>query len=207
MDPTPDGQRAWERLCAGDKTALAELFGQFRPQLRRLVELRIVGPLTSRVDPSDVLQETYMDASQKIGNYLTDPRVSLFVWLRGLTLDRIAKVQRRHLGTQSRAASRELRLPAESSLALGRRLLAGGSTPSRIVEREELRRQVTAALRQLNDRDREVLVMRHFEGMNNSQVAEALEIGASAATMRHGRALKRLKEILTAQLPPGESPP
>ena len=146
-----------------------------------------------------------MDASQKIDTYVSDPRVTLFVWLRGLTLDRLMKVQRRHLGTQSRAVMRELRLPAESSLALGRSLLAGGPTPSGIVERGELRRQVAAALQELNDRDREVLVMRHFEGMSNVQVAEALGIGASAATMRHGRALKRLKDILTARLPPGES--
>ena len=90
---------------------------------------------------------------------------------------------------------------------MGRRLLAGGPTPSRVVERGELRRQVTAALRQLHDRDREVLVMRHFEGMNNAQVAEALEISPSAATMRHGRALKRLKDILTARLPSGDSSP
>lgn len=207
MDSASQSKRAWDRLRAGDKTALAELFGQYRPQLRRLVELRIAGPLTSRVDPSDILQETFMDASRKIDGYVRDPRVTLFVWLRGLTLDRMAKVQRQHLGVQSRAVSRELRLPEESSLALGRRLLAGGPTPSRVVEREELRRQVTAALRQLHDRDREVLVMRHFEGMNNAQVAEALEISPSAATMRHGRALKRLKDILTARLPSGDSSP
>jgi len=205
VDRSTDAHRAWERLQSGDKAALAELFGQYRPQLRRMVELRIAGPLTSRVDPSDILQETFMDASQKIDNYVSHPQVTFFVWLRGLTLDRLAKTQRRHLGTQSRATGRELRLPEESSLALGRRLLAGGPTASRLVEQDELRRQVTAALRQLNDRDREVLVMRHFEGMSNSQVAEALAIGASAATMRHGRALKRLKDILTARLPTGES--
>jgi len=146
-----------------------------------------------------------MDASRKIDVYVSDPRVSLFVWLRGLTLDRLAKIQRRHLGTQSRAISREFRLPEQSSLELGRRLLAGGPTPSRAVEREELRRQVSAAMRQLHERDREVLVMRHFEGMPNSQVAEALGIGESAATMRHGRALKRLKDILTTLLPREES--
>ncbi|WP_145423312.1 sigma-70 family RNA polymerase sigma factor [Symmachiella dynata] len=205
MDQSTDGHRAWARLRSGDKTALAELFGQYRPQLRRMVELRIAGRLTRRVDPSDILQETFMDASQKIDAYVSDPRVTLFVWLRGLTLDRLLKVQRRHLGTQSRDILRELRLPAESSLALGRQLLAGGPTPSGIMEQGELRRQVAAALQQLNDRDREVLVMRHFEGMSNLQVAEALEIAATAATMRHGRALKRLKDILTARLPSGES--
>lgn len=167
--------------------------------------MRISGPLTSRIDPSDVLQETYLDATQKINGYIANPRASLFVWLRGLTLDRLAKTQRQHLGTQSRAMSRELRLPAETSLELGRQLLSAGSTPSRIVERDELRSQVTEALQELGDRDREVLVMRHFEGMTNTQVAEALEIGASAATMRYGRALKRLKDVLTSQLASGES--
>ncbi len=204
-DPTGETSRNLQRLTAGDRSALAELFREFRPTLRRLVELRLVGPLTRRVDPSDVLQETYLDASQKLTAYLSHPRVSLFVWLRGLTLDRLAKVQRRHVGTKGRAVSCELRLPEASSLSLGRNLLAAGPTPSRIVEQDELRRQVTGALQQLGDRDREVLVMRHFEGMTNVQVAEALGLSDSAASMRYGRALKRLKEILTARLDHGES--
>lgn len=207
MTDSADAQQALQRMREGEMAALAEIFGVFRPQLRRMVDLRMTGPLSARVDPSDVLQETYMDANQKIHDYLRDPRVSLFVWLRGLTMDRLAKVQRRHLGAQCRALGRELRLPAESSLALGQLLLAGGQTPSRIVERDELRRQVSRALQQLNDRDREILVMRHFEVMSNSEVAEALDIGVTAATMRHGRALKRLKDILSSQLSGGGSSP
>ena len=205
MKDSADARRALERMRSGDMTALADVFGHYRPQLRRMVDLRMAGPLSSRVDPSDVLQETYMDATRKIDGYVHDPRVSLYVWLRGLTLDRLAKVQRLHLGTQSRALGRELRLPEASSVALGRHLFAIGTAPSRNLERDELCRQVTQALQQLTDRDREVLVMRHFEGMTNSEVAEALGIGASAATMRHGRALKRLKDILSARLSAGES--
>jgi RNA polymerase sigma-70 factor, ECF subfamily len=200
-----DAQQALQRMRGGEMVALAEIFGVFRPQLRRMVDLRMTGPLSARVDPSDVLQETYMDANHKIHDYLQNPRVSLFVWLRGLTLDRLAKVQRRHLGAQCRALGRELRLPEESSLALGRQLLAGTQTPSRIMERDELRRQVSDALQELNDRDREILVMRHFEVMTNSEVAEALDIGVSAATMRHGRALKRLKDMLSSRLSGGGS--
>lgn len=207
MTDSADAQQALQRMREGEMAALAEIFGVFRPQLRRMVDLRMTGPLSARVDPSDVLQETYMDANQKIHDYLRDPRVSLFVWLRGLTMDRLAKVQRRHLGAQCRALGRELRLPAESSLALGQLLLAGTQTPSRIVERDELRRQVSRALQQLNDRDREILVMRHFEVMSNSEVAEALDIGVTAATMRHGRALKRLKDILSSRLSGGGSSP
>jgi RNA polymerase sigma-70 factor (ECF subfamily) len=156
-----------------------------------------------RLDPSDVLQEVYLDATRKIHGYLHDPRVSLFVWLRGLTFDRLLKLQRHHLGAQCRAADRELQLPERSSAALARQLLAPGVRPSTALLKAEIQDRVQQALNKLDPADREVILMRHFEEMSNNEVAEVLGLTVSGATMRHGRALSRLKQILKADLSSG----
>ena len=186
------------RLRDGETAVLAELFGYYRPRLRRMLQLRIGRQLAVRVDPSDVLQEVYLDATNKVTHYLQDPGVSLFVWLRGLTFDRLLKLQRHHLGAERRAAERELRLPERSSAVLALKLLAPGGRPSSAAVQAELQGRVQRALNVLGQADREVILMRHFEEMSNKEVAEALGLTASGATMRHGRALSRLKEILEA---------
>ncbi len=195
------------RLREGKTDALAELFGSCRPRLTQMLHLRMQGRLAARVDPSDVLQETYLDANRKLQAYLRDPKVSTYVWLRGLTLDRLKKVQREHLGAQCRAVGRELRLPEESSLAFAHKIVANGPSPSNAVMASELRQRVMKALLSLKEEDCEVLLMRHFEGMSNREVAETLGLGISGATMRHGRALFRLREMLLSGLDAGESSP
>jgi RNA polymerase sigma-70 factor (ECF subfamily) len=204
---TPHTSEWLEQVRTGDTAALAELFHSYRPQLRRMVELRMDGRLAARLDPSDVLQEVYLDMAGQVDGYLCQPKVDFHIWLRGLTWERLLKLQRRHLGAECRAIGREQALPLESSGALARQLLAPGTSPSDAVVQEELRRRVQLALAKLEDNDREVIYMRDFEGMTNGEVAQTLGLSASGATMRYGRALFRLKEILTADWPAGESKP
>ena len=172
-----------------------------------MVELRLDGRLAARLDPSDVLQEVYLDMAGKIDGYLRQPKVNFYVWLRGLAWERSLKLQRRHLGAECRGVGREEALPLESSSALARQFLAPGTSPSDAMAQEELRHRVQLALAKLDEKDREVILMRDFEGMTNGEVAQTLGLKASTATMRYGRALYRLKEILTADWPTGESKP
>ncbi len=202
---TNESQEWLNRLQQGESNALVELFEFYRPRLRDMVCLRMGRQLAARLDPSDVLQDTFMEASQRLGNYVQDPRVSAYVWLRGLTLNRVLKLQRDHLGAQCRAVDRELRLPDRSSLLLARRFLCDTLSPSRQYLKQELRQRIQQAVDGLKDMDRDIILMRYFEGMSNQQVAEALELSESGARMRHGRALLRLKEQLDRNLPPGES--
>lgn len=198
-----------ETLLAQHQTGNDSAFGKFfstqRPRLEQMVRLRIGSQLQARMDPSDVLQEAYLDASQKIGIYLSDPTVGPFVWLRGVTFDRLAKLQRQHLGAQARTVSRECRLPENSSVHLAQRLAARTDTASAVLGRKELHLQLQQAIDTLSDDDREVILMRHFEGLTNLEVAEALQIKPTAATMRHGRALARLKQLLCQQSGFGEN--
>jgi RNA polymerase sigma-70 factor (ECF subfamily) len=206
-EEAPSTTECLNRIRAGDTKALAELFEAYRPQLRRMVDLRLDGRLAARLDPSDVLQEVYLDMAGQLDGYLRKPRVAFYVWLRGLAWERLLKLHRRHLGAECRAVSREQALPLESSAVLAWQFLAPGASPSEALLQEELRRRVQRALAKLEEEDREVILMRDFENMTNGEVAQALGIGASGATMRYGRALFRLKEILIADGPVGESKP
>lgn len=207
MAQTPVSPEAlWAQLQAGHASRLADLFALFRPRLRQMVRLRMDSRIAARLDPSDVLQEAYLDAARQLGHYLKQPGVDVYVWLRGLTWERLLNVQRAHLGAQCRSVSRELQLPPESSIHLARQLLATGPSPSQGLMQEELRQRVQSALAQLAVDDREVILMRHFEEMSNREVAQALGLTDSAATMRHGRALFRLKEILLQTMSGEELP-
>lgn len=207
FEEVPHTTECLNRVRAGNTAALAELFECNRAPLRRMVELRLDARVAARVDPSDVLQEVYLDMAAQIDGYLHQPKVAFYVWLRGLTWERLLKLHRRHLGADCRAVSREQALPLDSSAALARQFLASGASPSEAQVQQELRHRVQQALAQLDDGDREVILMRDFEGMTNGEVAQLLGLTASGATMRYGRALFRLKEILTANWPTGESKP
>jgi RNA polymerase sigma-70 factor (ECF subfamily) len=105
-------------------------------------------------------------------------------------------VQRQHLKTAKRAAGREVPLPQESSLLLAEQLLAAGPTPSQQVAKRELARRLRSALSELPSAQREVLLMRNFEGLSYQEVAYILDIDATAARKRYGRALLQLRKRL-----------
>ncbi len=206
MSNEPGETERWlASLRRGDADALAALLDHYRPRLRQMVRLRMDRQLAARVDPSDVIQEVYLDAERQIQAYLQDSKVAFYVWLRGLAGQRLANVHRQHLRAKCRTAWREVPLPAESSLILAQQLLAGGTSPTQAVLKKELRRRVQQALEKLQPDDREVILMRHFEEMSNQEVAQAIGLSESGATMRYGRALFRLKEILLADSDQWES--
>ena len=90
--------RLIERARAGDVGALDALFARHRERLRRMVDLRLDRRLLGRVDASDVVQEGYVDAGRRLPDYLADPQLPLFLWLRLVVGDRLGKVHRQHLG-------------------------------------------------------------------------------------------------------------
>jgi RNA polymerase sigma-70 factor (ECF subfamily) len=119
----------------------------------------------------------------------------------------LLKLQRQHFGAQCRAVNRELPLPGNSSVSLARQLLAEGNTPSKDMVLKELRERVQHAVACLPPDDREVILLRKFEDLSNLEVAQALGLSEAAASMRYGRAIFRLKEILTAEANHGGSRP
>jgi RNA polymerase sigma-70 factor (ECF subfamily) len=181
---------------SGNRQAFDELFARHRAPLRRAVELRLDAKMRARVDPSDVVQETHLEAYQRLPDYLERRPMPFRLWLRKTAYERLLKVQRQHLKTAKRAAGREVALPHESSMLLAEQLLAAGPTPSQQVARRELARQLRSALGKLPTSQREVLLMRNFEGLSYQEVAYILDIDAAAARKRYGRALLQLRRRL-----------
>jgi RNA polymerase sigma-70 factor (ECF subfamily) len=190
------------RATAGDSEALAELFGRYRERLRLMIRLRLDRRLYGRLDPSDVLQETYLALAKRFPEYAAKPTLPFFLWLRWLTGQKLIDLHRQHLGTRMRDAGQEVSLyrgalPQASSESLAAHLLGKLTSPSQAAIRIETQIRVQEAINSMDPMDREVLVLRHFEMLSNNETAQALGISKKAASNRYIRALERLKEILS----------
>lgn len=193
------------RAKSGDTAALATLFAHYRDRLRKMVRLRLDRRLARRLDASDVLQDAYLDVARRFPEYAAAPAVPFYVWLRALTGQRLIDVHRQHLGAKMRDVGQEVSLyrwalPQASSVSLAQQLLAGFTTPTQAAVRAEMQLQLQEALNSMDPIDREVVVLRHFEELNNIETAAVLGIEAAAASKRYLRAIRRLKAIL-AQVP------
>lgn len=186
-----------------DVRAAEALFQHYRDRLRAMVRLRLNRQLLGRVDPSDVVQDAYVEACRVLPSYLEQKPLPFFLWLRHLTGQKLVAVHRQHLGTKMRDASQEISLyrgalPEADSASLAAQLLGKLTSASRAAVRAEEQLLVQEALNVMDPIDREVLTLRHFEMLSNEETASVLGLTKSAASNRYIRALKRLKDILSA---------
>jgi RNA polymerase sigma-70 factor (ECF subfamily) len=166
-----------------------------------MVQLRLDRRLQGRIDPSDVMQEAFLEMSRCLDDYLHAPAWPFFLWLRMVTGRKLQALHRRHLGTRARDAGREVSLhrgalPQASSVSLAAQLLGRHTTPTQAAARAELQHRVQDALNDMGPIDREVLALRHFEQLSNAETAQVLDLSEAAASNRYVRALRRLKAIL-----------
>ncbi|MCR9199498.1 MAG: sigma-70 family RNA polymerase sigma factor [Planctomycetaceae bacterium] len=190
-----------ERADAGDPHALGELLERHRERLLQIVSFRMDARVKPRVDPADVVQDAFVEATHRVTQQQRDARLPVFLWLRLLTLQCLAVQHRRHLGAQARDADREVSiftgpLPQATSAVIAAQLLGGLTSPSQAAIRMETRLAVEERLNQMDATDREVLVLRHFEKLSNHETARVLGLQPSAASNRFIRALKKLKTQL-----------
>ncbi len=188
-----------------DPDSLAVLFSQYRERLWRMVNFRMDRRLHGRVDPEDVLQEAYLAALQRLSHYRDESSGSPLVWLRMIVMQTLTDLHRHHLGAQMRDVDREVSLRGwtntqTTSASLAALLMGRFTSPSQAAARAELFDRAERAIADMDPLDREVLALRHFEELTNSEVAEVLGIQQKAASIRYIRALKRLKAVL-AELP------
>jgi RNA polymerase sigma-70 factor (ECF subfamily) len=186
-----------ERAGRGDQAALAELFARHREALRRAVALRLDRRLAARVDVSDVLQETCLEAARRLPEYLRQRPLPFDLWLRWLARERVLLVHRRHLYADKRAVGREAPpLPADSSAVLVRGLLGREPSPSQALAAAEAAERLRLALGRLDDDERDLILWRHFERLSNREIAGLLGVTEAAAGKRYVRALERLRGLL-----------
>ncbi|MCA9042459.1 MAG: sigma-70 family RNA polymerase sigma factor [Planctomycetaceae bacterium] len=189
---------------AGDSTARDQLLERHRESVKRMIELRMDRRLQQRVDASDIVQDVLLEAHRRLSSYFENPGIPFHLWLRQLAQDRIIDMHRRHRVAQRRSLDREQPLAPQwvehSTLNLGVQLQDDQLTPAAENLRREMAGLLLSAIDQLDESDREIILMRHFEQLENQEVATLLGLSTAAAGMRHLRALKRLKEHLN---PPG----
>jgi RNA polymerase sigma-70 factor (ECF subfamily) len=202
MSSADDATDRLLRLAAqGDPDAFDQLVAGQRQRLKQVVAVRLDARLKPRVDPSDVIQETLVEAARRFSDYLRTRPLPFYPWLRQIALDQIVRVHRRHVRAERRSVRQETALAPllsdESIQQLAGRLRSRGSAPDRRLLRSEARGQVRAALDRLSADDREVLVLRYLEQLTGPEVAAILGISPGALRMRQLRALERLQDLIT----------
>jgi RNA polymerase sigma-70 factor (ECF subfamily) len=194
-----------KRVEQADPGAAERLWERHREPLRRMIGLRLDHALGRRVDASDIVQEVMLKANQRLGDYLRNPVMPFHLWLRQIARDHVIDEHRRHRVAARRSLDRERPLAPtafgdQSSLDLAAQLRDPNLTPAANALRHELERRFHDALGELDEADREIILLRHFEQLSNGEAAKALGLSDAAAGMRHLRALRRLRAVL------GESP-
>jgi RNA polymerase sigma-70 factor, ECF subfamily len=197
MAPEPSDEDLLTRARAGDERALADLLGRHLAAIRRAIQLRLDRRLAARVDASDVVQETYLEASRRLADYLAGENMPFALWLHWLAREQVLMCHRRHLAADKRAVDREIAyLPADSSAQFVGGILGKGSSPSRHLAAAELAERLRCALGQLDEEERDLILWRHFEQLTNRETAQLLHITDAAASKRYVRALERLRGLL-----------
>lgn len=190
------------RARRGDSGALAELFRLHEPRLLRMVELRLDARLRRRLDPADVMQDAWVEIVRRFGEWCRQDALPFHVWLRLITGQSLAGAQRHHLAAHMRDALRDApqqgTRSSVSAANVADAFVDSATSPTQAAVREEVRLSVCAAVESLEEIDREIVAMRHFEGLTNEETAAELGIEPSAASMRFMRALVRLRPALEA---------
>jgi RNA polymerase sigma-70 factor, ECF subfamily len=166
-----------------------------------MIQLRLDRRLQGRLDPSDVLQEAFLEYAQALPAYVKNPQTPFYLWLRCVTGRKLHALHRKHLGTRLGDARRDVSLhqgalPEASSVLLAAQLLGKLTTPSQACLRAEIQLRIQEALIEMEPLDGEVLALRHYEQLSNREIAYVLAISEAAASIRFIRALRRLKDIL-----------
>jgi RNA polymerase sigma-70 factor (ECF subfamily) len=185
----------------GDTSAVNQLMNRHRNSLRQLIRMRLDHKIQKRVDVSDVVQDVLIEANRRLQRYLADPMMPFHLWLRQIAKDRIIDAHRRHRVSAKRSVDREQQMVAprgydQSSIHLASILGDSRLTPAAAALQKEMARKVEGAISKLEEKDCEIIVMRHYEQLTNQEIGQLLGLTEPAASMRYLRAIRRLKLVL-----------
>ena len=205
----PETDQLLEEARRGEAEAVERLLTAHREPLRRMIGLRLDPALAARVDASDIVQDVLLEAHRRLQDYLRKPAMPFHLWLRHIAKDHIIDAHRRHHQAQKRGVNREqpMHRPAwadRSSLDLAAQLLDKDLTPASAAIQQEMQRRLRQAVTQLDEDDREVILMRHYEMLANQEIASSLGLTEAAASMRYLRAVRKLRDLLADPPSSGE---
>jgi RNA polymerase sigma-70 factor (ECF subfamily) len=197
---SPVTQELLAKAKQGEPAAVDQLLARHREPVRRMIDMRLDRAIARRVDASDIAQEVLLEASRRLRDYLRQPDMPFHLWLRHIARDHLIDAHRRHRVAKRRTVDRERPIqsgPADrSSVELIAELIDRELTPATAALRKELHDRFQLVLADLDEDDREIILMRHFEQLSNQEVAAALGLTEPAASMRHLRALRKMRELL-----------
>lgn len=188
-----------DRVRSSERDALDEILRRERSGLRAFVNRFLDPRLRSRVDPSDVVQDTQLEIMRRMDDYLDRRPMPFHLWTRKQAFERMSRLRRDHVTRRRRSVNREVAWPDRSSLVIAGPLVRPGSTPGSRAEARELARRVGQVVAQMADADREILLLRHGEDLPYAEIGCLLDIDASAARKRYGRAMIRLQRLMSEQ--------
>ena len=177
-------------------------FEPFRPKLTALAAKHLNPVLSRRLSPEDVVQETFAATLMREDFFTNDPDIPLYFKLRMILFQTIVDLERRHLVAQKRDAYKEVDVPGRndddtSDGGLDWDMFAGSMTaPNSVLAREDRHALLRQAIGELPENDRQIIILRHFDDMDNADCARILGIDPKAASIRHVRALERLQKKL-----------
>jgi RNA polymerase sigma-70 factor, ECF subfamily len=183
----------------GRDAARGALLETYRVYLDLLARVEIGRRLQKKVDASDVVQETFLEAHRNFGSFRGAGEAEFVAWLRGILAARIDNLVRHYVGTQARDVRREQGLEInldQSSRALDRGLFALQGSPSQQASRREQGVLLAQALARLSDEYREVVVLRHLEELSFPEVAERMGRTVDSVQKLWVRALARLRQLV-----------
>ena len=198
-EDSAETHRLLQRISRGEAEAFNELFARYHNDLRQQIELRLDRRLRARLDPSDIVQETQLDALRQLDNFLEHRPMPFSLWLRKTAYQRLIKCHEQHIQATRRSVKREILLSDETSQQLMHRLHTLGPSPSQRAAQRESTRRVHIALAQLKNVDREILLMRYVEDLSNGEIGLILDLQPGTVSKRHARALVRLEKLLRNQ--------
>jgi RNA polymerase sigma-70 factor (ECF subfamily) len=194
-----DPDRLIQEARGGNEAVLGRLLESYRQYLTLLVRVQIGRRLQGKVDPADLVQETFLDAHRQFSQFRGTTEAEVVAWLRRILAGQFALVLRRYLGTKGRDVKMERELAVQidqSSQALDRGLLASYSTPSQHAARREQAVLLAEALAQLPEDYREVIILRHVEGLTFGEVAQRMDRSENSVQKLWVRALASLRRSL-----------
>ena len=181
---------------------LTQAFAEHRARLMSLVEKRLNPVLLKRLSHEDVMQEVYLAAAKRLEYFSCEDDVPIYFKLRTILLQTLTDIERRNLQAAGRDAYREVDARHDATGAHSPGAFSWGdvvadvTSPLSRVDRSERHALLRAAIAELPENDRAIIVLRHFDGLGNSECAAALGIEPKAASIRYVRALERLQKKL-----------
>ena len=200
-DTPPQTLILLDRVRQGDTAAVNGLLERHRSAIRRMIDQRLDRVVRQRVDASDIVQDVLLEANRRLGAYLTNPTMPFQLWLRHMARDRLIDAHRRHRVAGTRSLDKEVSLDApvdsdQSQTNLAQKIAGTELTPAAVATWHELERRFAEAVENLEETDRQIVLLRHFEHMSTADVAKVLGLTKPAAGMRYMRAMRRLRLLL-----------